>query len=134
MCDDGALRLVGGDGYLSGRVEICFNEAWGTICDNQFDTIDSSVICGQLGFSRFSNNSMHDYSQVSVYYETFITVDSVAASGATFGEGTGRVLINSLQCFGNETILTQCPGADSVTSSCPHSRDIGVVCQIKKCK
>ena len=37
---------------LEGRVEICFNEAWGTICNNNFDEVDGSVICGQLGFSR----------------------------------------------------------------------------------
>ena len=55
MCDDGDLRLVGGSNYLQGRVEICYNEAWGTICDNQFDNVDASVICRQLGFSQNSN-------------------------------------------------------------------------------
>ena len=55
VCDDGALRLVGGSSDLNGRVEICYNEAWGTICDNQFDSADSSVVCAQLGFSRNSN-------------------------------------------------------------------------------
>ena len=59
MCDDGALRLIGGSSYLEGRVEICYNEAWGTICDNQFDNVDASVICRQLGFSRNSNNIVH---------------------------------------------------------------------------
>lgn len=58
----------------------------------------------------------------------------MAASGAAFGQGTGLVLINGLQCFGNETSLIQCPGADFVSSSCPHSRDIGVTCQVRQCK
>ena len=61
-------------------------------------------------------------------------VDPLAASGAAFGQGTGLVLINGLQCFGNETSLIQCPGADFVSSSCPHSRDIGVTCQVRQCK
>ena len=49
QCGDGALRLVGGDNPLEGRVEICINNAWGTICDNTFDQDDADVICRQLG-------------------------------------------------------------------------------------
>ena len=48
-CDDGALRLVGGDNPLEGRVEICINNAWGTICDSTFNQDDADVICRQLG-------------------------------------------------------------------------------------
>ncbi len=58
ICNDGDLRLIGGSNNTEGRVEVCYNEAWGTICDNSFDRNDATVICGQLGFSRrsvFSN-------------------------------------------------------------------------------
>ena len=48
-CNDGALRLVGGDDPLEGRVEICINNAWGTICADSFDRDDADVICRQLG-------------------------------------------------------------------------------------
>lgn len=58
----------------------------------------------------------------------------MAVGGATYGQGTGRVLINSLQCIGNETNVTQCAGGEFVNSACPHSRDIGVNCQIRQCK
>lgn len=58
----------------------------------------------------------------------------MAATGAEFGPGTGLVLINALQCIGNETNLTQCAGADFGTSPCPHSRDAGVTCQVRQCK
>ena len=48
-CSDGALRLIGGDNPLEGRVEICINNAWGTICEDAFDRDDADVICRQLG-------------------------------------------------------------------------------------
>lgn len=53
ICEDGALRLVGGRNDSEGRIEVCYRENWGTICDDGFDTFDASVICRQLGFSQY---------------------------------------------------------------------------------
>ena len=48
-CTNGAVRLVGGFSSYEGRVEICYNNQWGTVCDNGFTSIDAKVVCGQLG-------------------------------------------------------------------------------------
>ena len=46
----GALRLAGGSTIYEGRVEICNNNTWGTICDDHWDTDDAQVVCRQLNF------------------------------------------------------------------------------------
>ena len=58
VCANGALRLAGGSVVGEGRVEICINETWGTICDDFWETNDASVACRALGYSRYSEFSL----------------------------------------------------------------------------
>ena len=42
---------MGGSTPSEGRVEICINQAWGTICgDSYWGSVDANVVCGQLGY------------------------------------------------------------------------------------
>ena len=54
VCSNGDVRLTGGILANEGRVEICQDFRWGTVCDDFFGIPDASVVCAQLGFSRFS--------------------------------------------------------------------------------
>ena len=63
-CGDGDIRFVNGSIAAEGRVEICINNTYGTICDDFWDSQDASVVCQQLGYStegmfkaRSSNSS-----------------------------------------------------------------------------
>ena len=51
-CTTGAVRLIGSetDATREGRVEVCINNAWGTICDDSaFDSVDAGVVCQNAG-------------------------------------------------------------------------------------
>ena len=51
LCADGDVRLIGGNSALEGRVEMCYNEEWGTICDLGFGRPEAAVVCNQFGYS-----------------------------------------------------------------------------------
>ena len=49
-CSSGDLRLVGGERESEGRVEICVEEFWGTVCDSGWDQKEALVVCREIGF------------------------------------------------------------------------------------
>ena len=58
-CSTGSIRLSNytefedmGSQIRAGLLEVCINNAWGTVCDSSFNTLDAMVACAQLeGFS-----------------------------------------------------------------------------------
>lgn len=60
-CFDGELRLRGGFDDNQGRVEICYNGAWGTVCDDGgwvgHRTSNAQVLCQQLGLESQSKQA-----------------------------------------------------------------------------
>lgn len=59
---EGQIRLMDGTNAMSsssrqydGRVEICTNGTWGTVCDDLWDDNDAQVVCHSLGFTRLGN-------------------------------------------------------------------------------
>ena len=52
QCSHGDVRLVNGTTLQEGRLEICYNSNWGTVCQDRWGNEDSFVVCRQLGYAE----------------------------------------------------------------------------------
>ncbi|XP_012497830.1 PREDICTED: deleted in malignant brain tumors 1 protein-like [Propithecus coquereli] len=100
------LRLVGGSGRCSGRVEVLHQGAWGTVCDDLWDLNEAEVVCRQLRCGRAMS----------------------ALGKAHFGPGSGDIFLDNLQCAGVERYLGQCAHSGWSEHNCGHHEDAGVIC------
>jgi len=48
-CLDGSVRLSSGNNSQEGRLEVCINHAFGTVCRTAFSTDEADIVCRSLG-------------------------------------------------------------------------------------
>lgn len=65
LCENGDIRLSGGQTLLSGQVEVCINRTWETICIDMWDDVDASIACKQLGNSAYGRFGLLLYPTLS---------------------------------------------------------------------
>ena len=58
-CSTGDIRLIGGESEREGRVEVCNNRRWGTVCGKQWTNNHTAVVCRFLGFSDLPTGELH---------------------------------------------------------------------------
>ncbi|CAM4564032.1 unnamed protein product [Leuciscus chuanchicus] len=100
------LRLSGGLGRCSGRLEVYHNAVWGSVCADLWDISDAQVVCRQLGCGA-----------------------ALRADGnSVFGAGEGVVWLNRVECRGNEIHLWDCPLSLKNHTDCSHKEHAGLTC------
>ena len=107
MITDPEARLVDGLVSNEGRVEIGFNGVWRTVCDDSWTNEDAQVICRQLELPHEG---------------------AVALTNAFFGQGSGDVVMDEVDCEGHESHIGECPHNGWGDTDCDHSKDAGVIC------
>ena len=94
-----------------GRVEIFYNNTWGTVCDNTWDLNDARVVCHYLGFSGALG----------------------APRGAAFPSADlfAPIWLDQVYCTGFEEGLDECPHGEYGDHLCTggHNEDAGVICR-----
>ena len=80
-------------------------------------------IYGKYAFSVCTN--------IWVSLQNFLSPAGEALLNAHFGQGTGRIVLDDVQCSGSENQLLACRSAPIlfVSSNCDHSDDAGVRCE-----
>ena len=101
-----SIRLVNGSNIYEGRLEVCLNNKWGTVCDNDWGSFDAQVVCNQLGYPSSG---------------------AVALSNSYFGNGYGPIWLSQVKCSGSETNLFNC-NKNYYDHDCTHFEDAGVQC------
>ena len=120
---------MGGDNPLEGRVEICINNAWGTVCDDAFSSEDAQVVCTQLGEPFNGILPIWKLLCNCDYKWCYCEIGSLAFRGAHFGSGSGPIFLDQLNCDGSEERLIECRTIRPTgLYDCSHSEDAGVRC------
>ena len=82
-----------------------YDGVWGSVCDDSWDDSDAVVVCRQLGLL---------HGQVAAFRQ--------------FGQGSGQIWLDEVQCAGNERFLHECAHAGWGRHNCGHTEDAGVLC------
>ena len=107
-CSSGDIRLQSGQSPYEGRVEVCVHGNWGMVCDDSWDYRDAAVVCRQLNFRGPG--------------------EAYAIHRAQLGQGSGLILLDDVDCVGNETALLRCRARALGTHNCASTENAKVFC------
>jgi len=87
-------------------VEVYHYGKWGTVCDDGWDLNDAQVVCNELGYGK----------AIAAKYNAF------------YGEGSGQIWLDALDCVGTEHTIRMCSHRGWGIENCQHWQDAGVDC------
>ena len=130
VCKKGDVRVTGDASTSEGRVEFCTNAGqWGTVCDDIWGTANAQVVCRQLGFTTTGKTNLHQREPQQNHF--CLLLGALAIGRARYGQGTGPIVLDNVNCIGSELRLADCPANPISVHDCSHSEDAGVRCLSK---
>ena len=100
------VRLVGGPTKHEGRVEVYHNGVWGTVCDDGWDWNNAQAVCRELDLG-YPISAPH---------------------GAFYGQGSGQIWLDDVNCVGTELTIAHCSHRGWGSHNCNHGEDASVKC------
>ena len=91
-------------------MEVNYNGEWGTVCDYRWDLNDARVVCNEVGFGP----------------------PVAAPQRAFYGEGSGRIWLDNVNCIGTEGTIGNCSHNGWGIELCGHFEDASVNCTAGK--
>ncbi len=151
-CSDGDVRLTGGNTEYEGRLEVCINRMWGTVCIDDyyynsyyyystyysyFYSLSyyssvvklSRIVCHQLGHQELGN-------MLVLYMCSFgLTINILKGAVVysswhnTFEPSDKPIMFKYMDCEGAESRLLECSNNFFIDRQCTHRNDIGIKCE-----
>lgn len=106
-CETGLLRLGGSERNNEGRVQICVENKWGTVCDDSWHITSSILTCGLL--EMFGGERI---------------------SASNFGIADDLpIFLDDVKCKGSESNLLSCNQLPfDMSHDCTHQEDVALRC------
>jgi len=121
------------DELTRGRVDICYNGSYESVCSDIWKEEEASVICQQLGFSQYGESIHYDaYHSPYLALRMYVTtVESIATSGSPSpgADVNVSIYLDNIVCRGDELTLLMCGHNPVGEHNCDHTEDAGVRCQ-----
>ena len=116
------MRLVGGLTNREGRVEVCLDGRWGTVCGEGWGETEAGLVCSTMGFPARSKHISQTIHTIATYIPLLLTDSTMYQFGGHLVQP-----IYNLTCSSSESDLPNCT-VTLAPDSCVHSMDLGVRC------
>ena len=127
-CNENDVRLVDGQTPQDGRVEICLEGVWGSVCDDNWDSSDAEVVCRQLGY----NGCELSYLAVRLNFFTTPLASFPLLSHHVLSQTELFYHLDEVACNGNENRLSDCAHGGIGSHNCVVKIEkAGVICSSK---
>ena len=102
-----------------GRVEVKYRQQWGLVCVDGWDLKDVQVVCRMLGYDRaFSVPNHGQWGNYGFQGKWYLTEDWAI----------GKMILDDVDCDGDETTLAKCRHAGFVDHNCKPNEVAGAAC------